>query len=319
MPSVNWIMDILDLRRYLSSVPRTRPAASPLIADHVTSARYFFFELDRPKGVPLHIVCGGVEHCLPQYDVRRSCFAYYSIEFVLRGRGKVTLRGREFELRPGSAFSYGPRVPHAITTDGHTPLVKYFVDFTGPLSRRFLRSAGLEAGSITASVGNPAPLTDLFNLLILHGHGGTSHHRMLCRSILELIGLHLAMPRQPHVHSTSAFDRGSDTYLKARLYISDNYLRLNSVASIAAKLRIHPAYLCRLFAKYDCCTPYSFLTRLKMQHAAQLLVRSGVMVKQAAEAVGFVDPYHFSRAFKRFHGISPNDFAQSAKQDSSEQ
>jgi AraC-like DNA-binding protein len=30
-----------------------------------------------------------------------------------------------------------------------------------------------------------------------------------------------------------------------------------------------------------------------------------LLIKQLAEEMGFSDPYHFSRAFKRVHGIAP--------------
>ena len=45
-----------------------------------------------------------------------------------------------------------------------------------------------------------------------------------------------------------------------------------------------------------------------MQHAARLLTQSEVSVKAAGMAVGFDDPYHFSRVFKQIHGVAPRDF-----------
>jgi AraC-like DNA-binding protein len=40
--------------------------------------------------------------------------------------------------------------------------------------------------------------------------------------------------------------------------------------------------------------------------AAELLVESGGLVKEAAQRVGFADPYHFSRCFKAVHGLAPS-------------
>jgi AraC family transcriptional regulator len=34
-------------------------------------------------------------------------------------------------------------------------------------------------------------------------------------------------------------------------------------------------------------------------------VENGGLVKEAAQRVGFADPYHFSRAFKSVHGVAP--------------
>jgi AraC-like DNA-binding protein len=42
-----------------------------------------------------------------------------------------------------------------------------------------------------------------------------------------------------------------------------------------------------------------------MQRAAALLQQPGVMVKTVALDLGFSDPFHFSRAFKRHFGVTP--------------
>jgi AraC-like DNA-binding protein len=47
---------------------------------------------------------------------------------------------------------------------------------------------------------------------------------------------------------------------------------------------------------------------MKMNHAAELITRANFSVKAAAVEVGFEDPYHFSRVFKRVHGVAPSLF-----------
>jgi AraC-like DNA-binding protein len=44
-----------------------------------------------------------------------------------------------------------------------------------------------------------------------------------------------------------------------------------------------------------------------MTLAAEHLVENGGLVKEAAQRVGFADPYHFSRCFKAVHGVAPRD------------
>ncbi len=45
-----------------------------------------------------------------------------------------------------------------------------------------------------------------------------------------------------------------------------------------------------------------------MNHAAERLQQPGVLVKQAAEEVGFPDALHFSRVFRSVIGLSPAAF-----------
>jgi AraC-like DNA-binding protein len=48
--------------------------------------------------------------------------------------------------------------------------------------------------------------------------------------------------------------------------------------------------------------------RRKMHIAAQLLQDPEMAVKQVSSRLGFADPYHFSRSFKRVFGLSPEAF-----------
>ena len=52
-------------------------------------------------------------------------------------------------------------------------------------------------------------------------------------------------------------------------------------------------------------TPISYLTRLRMQRAKQLLMQEAITVRQVAHAVGYQDPYYFSKVFKRYFGAAP--------------
>jgi AraC-like DNA-binding protein len=98
------------------------------------------------------------------------------------------------------------------------------------------------------------------------------------------------------------------TYRRCRQYVQEHFLQLPSLAQIARKCHVDPAYLCRLFRRYDHQTPYQFLMRLKMNLAAERLQDPGLLVKQVAAEMGFDDPFHFSRAFKSVFGRSPEAF-----------
>ena len=82
-----------------------------------------------------------------------------------------------------------------------------------------------------------------------------------------------------------------------------------SVVEEAARVcHIDPSYLSRLFQRFGHTTPYRFLTKLKMNRAATLLLDQRMFVKEVAEQLGFIDAFHFSRTFKRIYGISPERF-----------
>jgi AraC family transcriptional regulator len=58
-------------------------------------------------------------------------------------------------------------------------------------------------------------------------------------------------------------------------------------------------------------TPQKFISRLKMEHAAELLRDSRLSVADVADATGFANQFHFSRCFKRYYGTAPGKYRDS--------
>ena len=70
-------------------------------------------------------------------------------------------------------------------------------------------------------------------------------------------------------------------------------------------------YLCRLFREEMHTTPGRFLTDLRLQRAADLLLSDGerTAVSEIARQCGFRDPLYFSRMFKKRYQVSPSRYA----------
>ena len=129
----------------------------------------------------------------------------------------------------------------------------------------------------------------------------------LCAALLEYLILKMLEARVPgQVGQTQAYA----TYQRCRQHIVDHSERLMSLDNIARECHVDRAYLCRLFRRYDHQTPHQFLMRRKMNLAAERLQAPDLLVKQVAAELGFEDPFHFSRTFKRVFGLSPEAFRQ---------
>jgi AraC-like DNA-binding protein len=165
-----------------------------------------------------------------------------------------------------------------------------------------------EHGPTPGSVGRvfaPGEIQAAFDELIRNGSKGTRLAPRLCATLLEYLILKIAESRMP---SEAARTPAFATYQRCRQHILEHHLRLRTLAEIARECHADPAYLCRLFQRYDHQTPYQFLLRLKMNAAAERLQNPGAAVKRVAAELGFEDPSHFSRAFKGVFGLSPDAF-----------
>jgi AraC family transcriptional regulator len=99
-------------------------------------------------------------------------------------------------------------------------------------------------------------------------------------------------------------------YMQANLSAD---LSLEVLAGLAYMSRFH---LIRVFKQVYGETPLRFLTRLRMEHARQRLVRGNDPVSIIAFDCGYPNPTHFAAAFRRFVGVTPTAYREGRISDS---
>jgi AraC family transcriptional regulator of arabinose operon len=77
------------------------------------------------------------------------------------------------------------------------------------------------------------------------------------------------------------------------------------VEELARAVNLSPSRFAHLFRAETGLAPKQCLARLRLERAKALLEGSFLSVKEVMAAVGFSDPSHFSRDFKRLHGLVP--------------
>ena len=83
---------------------------------------------------------------------------------------------------------------------------------------------------------------------------------------------------------------------------------------LARAAHVTPEHLCRLFRRTLRRSPLECLRIARLERAATLLARSNLAVKQIADSTAFASPYHFSRMFRRMHGLSPRDYRKATRE-----
>ena len=120
----------------------------------------------------------------------------------------------------------------------------------------------------------------------------------------EIFSLLYDMVRIGYTEATPARDSRIKPALEyAELHFCDPEL---TVAHLAALCGISTVYLNKQFKKELMETPFSYVTRRRMETARDML-REHCPVGNVADAVGYSDVYQFSRAFKRHYGASPKN------------
>ncbi len=113
---------------------------------------------------------------------------------------------------------------------------------------------------------------------------------------------------QRAVAGRSRAQRVPAAYRALRQFLEEHHDQPVTLASLARRLHVSRSHLSREFQRHFGVAPIHYLLRLRLQHAAHLLREQNFNVTEVARAVGYEDVFHFSKLFKKHHGLSPRAF-----------
>jgi transcriptional regulator GlxA family with amidase domain len=91
-------------------------------------------------------------------------------------------------------------------------------------------------------------------------------------------------------------------------YMAQHLDKPLQVATLAAQANVSPSHFFALFRRRIGSAPMDYFTRLRMQCACRMLERTSLSVKEVASALGYDDPFYFSRVFKSVNQMAPSNY-----------
>ena len=220
----------------------------------------------------------------------------------LAGRGSYYLGGRRREVGPGMVGLVGPARPGILLADPGEPYDHYYCRFGGGYALRLAAEIRAARGGRFFAHGRAAEVADLLRRM------GALHRAelplrmgepelLLARALLVLA----AEPEPPRGRALSAM--ALEHYL--REHISEPF----ELGRVAEHFGVSRTSLCRAARGLTGRTVLEIAEGLKVEWAGTLLASGAASVAQAAERVGYPDPFYFSRVFRRRTGLAPREWA----------
>lgn len=114
-----------------------------------------------------------------------------------------------------------------------------------------------------------------------------------------------ATPSEPEEKSNPA---GSFILNSALKYIETHYAEKLTLTALADKIYVSQWYLSKLLNKYTDKSFSDLLNQTRINQAKKLLAEPSLKIHEISDMVGFGDVTHFSKIFKKFEGVSPNEY-----------
>lgn len=199
--------------------------------------------------------------------------------------------------------------PHQINTyiaDKERPWEYVWIEFDGLRVKEAVEVAGLSLNTpIYHATSHDLRETMMNEMLYIAQHGNMSPFHLIGHLYLFLD----AMTRSVSSIQLSSTGRLQDFYIhEAISFIEQNFQNNISVEDIADNCGLNRSYFGKIFKKSVGRTPQEFLLNYRMTKASELLKLTKLSVGDISKAVGYDNPFHFSRAFKAVYGIPPREW-----------
>lgn len=270
------------------------------LSPQIESARYANFPWAERTGSDVFMA--GYEECAPDYRIKRGAFPFWILEFVVGGIGFFKEGGQRQALGHGSIFCYGPGMEFEFWNEAERPFKKYFLVAGGATCPPSWLAAGLFYGKVR-QIKNVASVVTIFDQILQEGEAPDQQSPAITQSLQELL---LALIQRHQGIGAKVVSGSRKAYELTMELLQRDYRQLNSLADLAERTGYSAEYLCRIFRKYHGDSPYQVLTQRKMT-AAWLMLRDGhFQVNSVARELGYEDPLHFSRVFRRIMRCAPS-------------
>lgn len=266
---------------------------------------YFLFHKGQREN-PLFIEAAGMEYCSPCYEIDRKNAEVSVLCLVVSGEG-VLFAGRDtITLRAGDAFIWRKGVPQHYKVNPENPWAVLWFNISGELFPTLM-----DAYQVTRLVYRSVPenVSRVFYRglkLCLQTQDMDALQSRLNLLIAEIIMRFSDLSEQREYSSEC---RSMLDYLDRQL--SSRPIPGFSQDKLANDLMLSKRHLSRIFKAETGITPCEYMAKKRAELAQRYLYATTMSVSEISFALGFCDPYYFSKFFKQRFGCSPRTFRRS--------
>ncbi len=284
----------------------------PVEHDYLDS---FFFDMDSK-----HSICLQKHNCFSPPLLHQHTF--FECIYVMEGTCTQSINGTTVMMRTGDICLIPPGVKHTISVFDKSIIINILIRKTTfeDIFFNFIRTDNI----LSMFFINNIYSQHVNDYIIFHSGNDNTIYSIIINMYLEYVNeepyshailnnalMILFAQLLRHYEETSELPplvKKSDVQGFALIrFIQDNYTNV-TLNDIAEKFHYTPEYTSKLIKDTTGFTFTKILSRIKLEHAIGLLCDTNISVANICHEVGYLNPEHFIRTFKKTYQMTPTEY-----------
>lgn len=264
--------------------------------------------------MPLSIVQVGWHQTKDSYGYGPMIRDQWLLHFVRKGHGIIRVENMEYEAKESQIFAIRPHQITYYQASTSAPWEYYYIGFEGDWATEVMKDIGfVNEDSIVIQIPNPEEVFRLLEKIknyirkyLQEGDGVLG----IYGSVYGIFQLLSEVKNDEQIilgHENPNLLQHEYTRTLISI-IETSFSEKINIQELANRLHLNRSYMSELFSQDTGMSIKNYLTEKRMQRATIMLQEPYRSVKSIAASCGFDDSLYFSRAFRKYYGISPQQY-----------
>lgn len=241
------------------------------------------------------------------YRERRKGCADNILIYCLRGRGWFIIGNKKYHIGPNE-FMHVPATTQYMRygADADDPWTIYWVHFTGHDMVSFNTTLKITEKDGPRNIAFNEKAISIWENIYQSLEMGYSKDNLMNANLC--LHYFLATFLYPEKHMEQPDNNSPDLVTETIHFMRSKLEAKLTVDDLALRHQLSHSHFSNLFKKATGMSPIDYFIQLKIQKACRMLYDATIKIKDVALAIGYDDPYYFSRLFKKLMDVSPEQY-----------